>query len=251
MPVGQILSEIYDACHKTRHFQRLGVGLVVQSELDHDPSILEEIVLKSRPSNVWLSYGDFTKYVDVLKDHSALGINLFLQVSSLQEVKNAYSLGARVIVLRGRGAGGYVDSDFLPPVYELITQARDFLQEQAAQQPDRAEDTFLVAGGGIRTGADVATCLELGADGICLGTLLAATEESDLSQEEKARLVAATHGRTVIRTNADGSSVYSGSGLDCITSVKSARAVIEDLMLEAAVAYTEDQHEGDRGLPLP
>eukprot|EP00607_Mallomonas_marina_P006875 CAMPEP_0182427240 /NCGR_PEP_ID=MMETSP1167-20130531/16192_1 /TAXON_ID=2988 /ORGANISM="Mallomonas Sp, Strain CCMP3275" /LENGTH=299 /DNA_ID=CAMNT_0024609337 /DNA_START=193 /DNA_END=1092 /DNA_ORIENTATION=+ len=236
LPSHAIMAEIQESNHLTRYRPRLGVGLVVESQLDKDPSLLIEI-MKTEPRNVWISYGDFKDYVHILQDFSFSDIHLFIQVSSMTEAVEAYNLGVKGIVLRAKGAGGYVLSDNLPPLKEFITDVRKYLDSEKQKNPAQAakQSTFLIAAGGISSGEGIARCLELGADGVCLGTVLAATEESDLPLELKQKL-SDKGSRHVIRENPDGEPVYSGTSVKGIQGVRSVHEVVKDLLTHAIAA---------------
>eukprot|EP00607_Mallomonas_marina_P008994 CAMPEP_0182417708 /NCGR_PEP_ID=MMETSP1167-20130531/2141_1 /TAXON_ID=2988 /ORGANISM="Mallomonas Sp, Strain CCMP3275" /LENGTH=160 /DNA_ID=CAMNT_0024591431 /DNA_START=619 /DNA_END=1098 /DNA_ORIENTATION=- len=156
----------------------------------------------------------------------------------MEELMHAYSLGANFLVLRGRGAGGFIESDCLPVLEDFIPEARSFLEKQRNTSVNNPRKCFLIAGGGLATGESVARCLHLGADGVCLGTKFAATEESDLSTQEKKNIVASTEGHHFIHYNPDGTKVFSGAGAYGIYRIKSAKEVVEELVLGAISAST-------------
>eukprot|EP01041_Mallomonas_annulata_P001594 gene1594-3081_t len=242
IPIGDLLAEMIEAEKMTKHIRRLGIGLVVETALERDPSILESII-RQTPTNLWLSYGKFDSYVDILKHHSFSDINLFLQVSSIDEVKHAADLGAKAIVLRGYGAGGYTPSDTAPRLHHFIPEAKRIIQEQCDNKP------FLLAAGGVTSGEDLASCLLLGADGVCIGTRFAATIESDLTDTEKQSLLTQKDKeREFLRINPDDSKVYSGSGVKCITEIKSAGKVIEEIVHEAVNILKKSQGKDANGL---
>eukprot|EP01041_Mallomonas_annulata_P001595 gene1595-3084_t len=225
--IADLIAEMDEAENITTNKTRLGIGLVIETALERDPSILASI-MTIIPRNLWLSYGQFDVYEELLEHHSFSEINLFLQVSSIDEVKHAADLGAKAIVLRGYGAGGYTPSDTAPRLHHFIPEAKRIIQEQCDNKP------FLLAAGGVTSGEDLASCLLLGADGVCIGTRFAATIESDLTDTEKQSLLTQKYDRRhLLRTNPDDSKVYSGIGTKNIHKIKSAAEVIEEIVLEA------------------
>jgi len=74
------------------------------------------------------------------------------------------------IALDGFGGGTgatdyYVRENVGIPIIAAITRAHKFLKKLNAR-----DDTTLIAGGGLRTSADFAKCLALGADAVYIGT---------------------------------------------------------------------------------
>jgi nitronate monooxygenase len=248
--------EMEKAKHLTQNHNGLGVGLVNRTSLDKDPSILEDII-RAKPKNLWLSYGDLCTLNDIAKAQSIdyifaeilqnlclHDIRLFIEVSSLEEVEEAVDAKANVIVLRGKGAGGYKTSDDLPLLPEFILEAKNLIEYKSKSFYRRP---FLVAAGGVTTGEDMAKCLQLGADGVCLGTRMAATEESDLPDYVKKTLLTNIKGQHVIKVNPDNSVVYSGSGTDRIHKIKPAKEIMTEMTLEAINYYNQLDEEKNIG----
>ena len=252
LPATKLLMEMEQAKNLTQNHNTLGVGLVGEFSLDKDPSILEDII-RTQPRNLWLSYSDLSilidiiraqspnsMYAEILKNHCLSDIRLFIQVSSCEEVEAALEAKANVIVLRGKGAGGYKTSDELPLLSDFILQAKRLTEQKYKSFYQRP---FIVAAGGITTGEDMAKCLQLGADGVCLGTRMAATEESTLPDYVKKTLLTNIKGPHVLKVNPDNSVVYSGSGTDRIHKIKSAKEVMTELTLEAINYYNQIEEE--------
>ena len=127
-----------------------GVGAVAQA-LEHDPRA------------VMLSFGDPSPFVDLVRETRAA---LILQVTDLDEARQAVDLGADVIVAQGTEAGGHgarlgrSTLPFVPIVVDLV-----------APVP-------VLAAGGIADGRGVAAALVLGAAGALVGTRFQATAEA-------------------------------------------------------------------------
>jgi nitronate monooxygenase len=122
-----------------------------------------EQAVSRHPSAVMLSFGDPAPFIPVVRDAGAL---LILQVTSLDEAKQAIDAGADVIVAQGGEAGGHGGSKgqstfaFVPVVADL------------------AAPTPVLAAGGIADGRGLAAALALGAAGALIGTRFQATIET-------------------------------------------------------------------------
>jgi nitronate monooxygenase len=122
-----------------------------------------EWVLQHDPAAVMLSFGDPSPFIQAIRRTSA---TLILQVTGLEEARQAVSLGADVIVAQGIEAGGHSARrgrstlPFVPAVVDL-----------AAPVP-------VLAAGGIADGRGLAAALALGAEGALIGTRFQATGEA-------------------------------------------------------------------------
>ena len=105
------------------------------------------------------------------------GISVWIQIGSLDDASKALKGGADALVVQGNEAGGHTYAGM--PLMALLPAVRDI-----------ADDTLLVAAGGIADGRGVAAAIAAGADGVMLGTRLVATHEARV-----ARPVGAHHGR--------------------------------------------------------
>jgi nitronate monooxygenase len=116
-----------------------------------------------RPAAVMLSFGDPAPYVEPIR---AGGAVLIVQVTDLEEARQAVDLGADVIVAQGSESGGHGGQramstlPFVPMVVDL------------------AGPTPVLAAGGIADGRGVAAALALGAAGALIGTRFQATIEA-------------------------------------------------------------------------
>jgi nitronate monooxygenase len=122
-----------------------------------------ERALEYGPRAVMLSFGDPSPFVEVIR---RAGAALILQVTDLEEARQAVDLGADVIVAQGTEAGGHgarrgrSTLPFVPVVVDL-----------AAPVP-------VLAAGGIADGRGIAAVLALGAAGALVGTRFQATTEA-------------------------------------------------------------------------
>lgn len=122
-----------------------------------------ERALEWRPPAVMLSFGDPTPFVDQIRQ---AGATLIIQVTDLDEARQAVDLGADVIVAQGTESGGHSGGRgrstvaFVPVVVDL------------------AGPTPVLAAGGIADGRGIAAALCLGAVGALVGTRFQATAET-------------------------------------------------------------------------
>jgi nitronate monooxygenase len=122
-----------------------------------------ERVLERGPVAVMLSFGDPSRFAEPIRRADAA---LIVQVTDLEEARQAVDLGADVIVAQGTEAGGHgarrgrSTLPFVPVVVDL-----------AAPVP-------VLAAGGIADGRGVAAALALGAAGALVGTRFQATAEA-------------------------------------------------------------------------
>lgn len=122
-----------------------------------------ERALQHNPSAVMLSFGDPRAFTGSVRQ---AGVALIIQVTDLEEARQAVDLGADVIVAQGTESGGHgarrgrSTLPFVPIVVDL------------------AAPTPVLAAGGIADGRGVAAALALGAAGALIGTRFQATIEA-------------------------------------------------------------------------
>jgi nitronate monooxygenase len=125
------------------------------------PGVVEH-ALEYGPNAVMLSFGDPAPFAEIVRK---AGVALILQVTDLQEARQAVDLGADVIVAQGTEAGGHgarhgrSTLPFVPVVVDL------------------AGPVPVLAAGGIADGRGIAAVLALGAAGALIGTRFQATAE--------------------------------------------------------------------------
>jgi nitronate monooxygenase len=121
-----------------------------------------ERALAYQPSAVMLSFGDPRPFIEPIRGTAAA---LIIQVTDLDEARQALDAGADVLVAQGTEAGGHSGGrgrstlSFVPVVADL------------------AAPTPVLAAGGIADGRGVAAALVLGAAGALIGTRFLATPE--------------------------------------------------------------------------
>lgn len=131
-----------------------------------------------------LFWGDPEPYVT--EAHRA-GTKVFIQVGSVEEALAAAKAGVDGIIAQGVEAGGHVKSTtslstIVPAVAEAVGPVP------------------VIASGGIATGRGVVAALTLGAQAVSMGTRFVASEEIQVIQEYKQRIVDSTAEDTVYTT---------------------------------------------------
>ena len=122
-----------------------------------------ERALQMSPRAVMLSFGDPRSFAPSVR---RAGIPLIIQVTDLDEARQAIDLGADVIVAQGTESGGHgarhgrSTLPFVPVVVDLVAP------------------TPVLAAGGIADGRGLAAALALGAAGALIGTRFQATAEA-------------------------------------------------------------------------
>jgi nitronate monooxygenase len=122
-----------------------------------------ERALEYQPRAVMLSFGDPSLFAGRIRQ---AGAALIIQVTDLEEARQAVDVGADVIVAQGTEAGGHgarhgrSTLPFVPIVVDLATPIP------------------VLAAGGIADGRGVAAALALGAAGALIGTRFQATAEA-------------------------------------------------------------------------
>jgi len=129
-----------------------------------------------------LFWGDPAPFVD---QAHAVGTKVFIQSGSVDEARHAAEVGVDAVIAQGVEAGGHVRATqslwhVLPRVVEAI-----------APVP-------VIASGGIGDGVAIARALNLGAQGVSLGTRFVASEEAWIHQTYKQRVVESTAAETVL-----------------------------------------------------
>jgi nitronate monooxygenase len=126
-----------------------------------------ERALAYEPRAVMLSFGDPRPFIEPIR---RAGAALIIQVTGLDEAREALDAGADVIVAQGTEAGGHgarrgrSTLPFVPIVADLV------------------DPTPVLAAGGIADGRGVAAALALGAAGVLIGTRFQVTPEALVHQ---------------------------------------------------------------------
>jgi nitronate monooxygenase len=142
---------------------RVGCGFITWS-LAQRPELLDQ-VLARRPAAVMLSFGPVAAFAARIRQS---GVPVICQVQSMAHAREAVGAGAEVLVAQGGEAGGHGGNR---STFTLVSEVADYLAKTAP-------DTLLVAAGGVADGRSLAAVLMLGADGVLIGSRLAASAEA-------------------------------------------------------------------------
>jgi nitronate monooxygenase len=137
--------------------------------------------IAERVAAVVLFWGDPAPYVE--QAHKQ-GVKLLVQVGSLAEAQAAAEAGVDDVIVQGIEAGGHVRGT--SSVWELLPEAVEALRPLP-----------VLASGGIGDGAGLARALELGAQGVHLGTRFVCSEEAWCHPAYKQRIVESRAENTV------------------------------------------------------
>lgn len=160
---------------------RFGVNLIPSAT---DPALLAEQVGACIELEVPV-LGLFWDVVpELIRRAVDAGLLVVHQVGSLDDARRAEAAGAGVLVVQGVEAGGHVRAT--QPLVQLLPEVL-----ASARVP-------VLAAGGVSDGADFATLLALGAQGVMLGTALIATHESFAHAHHKRRVVEADASQAVL-----------------------------------------------------
>lgn len=212
---------------------KVGVGFTIKNQLDRDPVIIDQI-LSLDPKNIWLTASDSVNiepYVSLFlreDNYRHKSVRLFTQVSSSKMALKAAQLGSHVVILRGAEAGGPPKENHIP-LQDLIKETLTLFKTI-----DPAERPILLGAGGISSGYDLKNILDNGLDGVALGTVLALSEESCLTTEEKIELMmgsASSSLKTRIeKVNPDGSIVEFSFLNKHLETIKTTKQIVNEIM---------------------
>lgn len=139
-----------------------------------------QIIAEEQVPIVFTSAGSPKKWTPFLHDH---GITVAQVVSSAVLAEKSEAAGVDAIVAEGFEAGGHEGRE------ETTTMVLIPAVRKATSLP-------LMAAGGIATGQQIAAALALGAEGVQIGSLFAASEESSAHPDFKQRILETGEGDT-------------------------------------------------------
>jgi len=139
------------------------------------PNVEEHIniIIEEKVKIVFTSAGNPKKYTQFLKDH---GITVVHVVANQKFALKCIDAGVDAIVAEGFEAGGHNGIDEITTMC-LIPQIRSII------------DIPLIAAGGIGSGGAILAAMCLGADGVQIGSLFAASKESSAHENFKNKIV--------------------------------------------------------------
>lgn len=165
----ELLSEHIQKCKKDT-INSFGVNIPLLRE---DSDELVNVVIKEGVKIVFTSAGNPAKYINLLKQNHIAVVHV---VSNLKQALKAESVGCDAVVGEGVEAGGHNGADEIP-MMSLIPQLVSEIKIP------------VIAAGGIANKSGVEKALSLGAEGVQIGTLFAATMESSAHLNYKQAIV--------------------------------------------------------------
>lgn len=139
-----------------------------------------QIIMEENVPIVFTSAGNPKTYTEMLQKS---GIKVAHVVSSLKFALKAEEAGVDAIVAEGFEAGGHNGRDETT-TFCLIPNVKKHIK------------TPLIAAGGIALGSQMKAAILLGADGVQIGSLFAATEEASSHENFKQKIVSLKEGDT-------------------------------------------------------
>lgn len=147
-----------------------------------DAADLIKVVIEENVKIVFSSAGHPGKFIDELKK---INITVVHVVPSIKFALKAESVGCDAIVGEGVEAGGHNGADEIT-TFCLIPQLVDVLKIP------------VIAAGGIADGRQILAALDLGAEGVQIGTRFAVTVESSAHENYKKKIVDAKDNDTIL-----------------------------------------------------
>ena len=139
-----------------------------------------EVVLKEKIKVVFTSAGNPMTYTKLLKNH---GVTVVHVVANKKSAMKCIDAGVDAIVTEGFEAGGHNGYEEITTMC-LIPQIKSLI------------DVPLIAAGGIGSGAAMLAAMSLGADGVQIGSVFAASKESSAHINFKNKILLANDGDT-------------------------------------------------------
>jgi len=139
-----------------------------------------EVVLKEKIKVVFTSAGNPMTYTKLLKNH---GVTVVHVVANKKSAIKCIDAGVDAIVAEGFEAGGHNGYEEITTMC-LIPQIKSLI------------DVPLIAAGGIGSGAAMLAAMSLGADGVQIGSVFAASKESSAHINFKNKILLANDGDT-------------------------------------------------------
>jgi enoyl-[acyl-carrier protein] reductase II len=141
-----------------------------------------ETIIKHKVPFVFTSAGNPKTWTSYLQEH---GIKVVHVVSSLKFALKAQDAGVDAVVAEGFEAGGHNGRDETTTMCLIPKVAREI-------------KIPLIAAGGIGTGRAMLAAMNLGADGVQIGSRFVATYESSAHQNFKEKIVNLQEGETIL-----------------------------------------------------
>lgn len=174
---------------RTRELTKKPFGLnFIVDDRDRSAEEIEEIRQQvrtgsaERPAVIVVFWGDPQPYVQIAHEY---GAKLWIQVGSVEEAESAARAGVDAVIAQGVEAGGHVRGT--TSIWTLLPQTVEALRPLP-----------VVASGGIGDAGGIARALQLGAQGVSLGTRFVASDECNAHPSYKQRVVESKASDTVL-----------------------------------------------------
>ena len=184
--------------------------MMMNPDLDN----IAKVVAEEKVEVVTTGAGNPGKYVEMWKE---AGIKIFPVVSSVALAKRLAESGVDGLIAEGCEAGGHIG--------ELTTMA-------ILPQVCDAVDIPVIAAGGIAGGRQMKAAEILGASGVQIGTILLASEECPIHQNNKYAIVKAKDNDTIVTGRISGAPVRCLKNPMTREYVKQEKAGVELMELE-------------------
>src|ERR1700674_355435 len=161
-----------------------GVNIIIEETEEGDRAWLLDAVAAAGAHGavaVMLFWGDPSPYVQVAHRDQ---VKVFIQIGSVDEAVRAAEAGVDAVIAQGIEAGGHVRGT--TSIWELLPATIDAVKPLP-----------VLASGGIGDGGGVARALQMGAQGVSLGTRFVASDECWVHLAYKQRVVQSTAADTV------------------------------------------------------
>ena len=155
----------------------IGVNILLLSPYVDD---LVKVAMEEKVAAITFGAGNPAKYIPALKEQ---GIKVIPVVAADSLARIVERSGADAVIAEGMESGGHIG--------EVTTMV---LVNKVA----RAVKIPVIAAGGIADGRGMAAAFALGAEGVQMGTRFVATEEAEVHEEYKKRIVKASIRDTVV-----------------------------------------------------
>ena len=144
----------------------IGINLIVnKSNFLHKEQL--QVICEEKIDYIITSLGSPRETIEMAKKH---GVKVFCDVTNVEYAKKVESLGADAIIAVNREAGGHAGNISYKELIPLL--------KQNVKVP-------VISAGGVGNGEQIKEMLELGADGLSMGSVFIASEEAGVSQEYK------------------------------------------------------------------
>lgn len=169
---------------KDRTDRPFGVNFV----LTVDPREKVNICLEAGVRVISFFWGDPRPYIQMIHEAGALVMHM---IGSEDEAVSCHAAGVDILIAQGIEAGGHVCG-------------RSELRTLVPRVRSAIGDGVLVAAGGISDGKSMREAMDLGADGVAMGTRFLASTEADVHELFQKRILAASASDTLYSMLFDG-----------------------------------------------